>query len=262
MLFMSSRLSYFFILLFRHGFVGGMVVVLLSTASCRQHHPSDAENAIQIPNVHFVAYMKHYLDDGYSVRMIPKGNSMLPTLSNGKEVVTLQHIDVVKPGDVVLASTIDGHYVIHRVMSVEGNVVTLKGDHNKTTETAMITNVIAKMVAVEPVSNQNTSKTNETTRPDTQFMANPSYRIDAVDSLAWMVDTLRRQVDMHKAIVFNEPALLMWKQLRTQKFGLEDMKNILTGAYEVDEKTALNDCKKLLAEWKTSGLVIEAHRLP
>lgn len=232
-----------------------MAVAVVAFVSCWRSTPSAGQdNAIQIPNEQFVAYMKHYLDDGYRVRMVPKGNSMLPTLKNGEELVTLEHTAHVKPRDIVLALTDNGHYVIHRVLMVRGNTVTLKGDHNTTTEKARLEDVLARMVEVQPVPRA--SKIRRKADATFRYMANPAFRIDAVDSLAWMVDTLNRQVDMHNAIVFNETALFLWKKVGRQPFSLNDMKDTLMDAYEVDDSLALGDCRKLLEEWMECELVV------
>ena len=231
-----------------------IVVAIAAFVSCRRTPSAGHDNAIQIPNEQFVAYMKHYLDDGYRVRMVPKGNSMLPTLKNGEELVTLELTTHVKPRDIVLALTDNGHYVIHRVMMVRGNTVTLKGDHNTTTEQARLEDVLARMVEVQPVPR--VSKIRRKADATVRYMANPAFRIDAVDSLAWMVDTLNKQVDMHNAIVFNETALFLWKKVGRRQFCLNDMKDTLVDAYEVDDSLALGDCRKLLEEWMECELVV------
>ena len=247
-------------LLFRKTPIVLVIVAIATMVSCRRQQPSVQDNAIQIPNEHFVAYMKHYLDDGYLVRMVPKGNSMLPTLKNGEEIVTLKSAVQVKPRDIVLALSDNGHYVIHRVMMVKGNMVTLKGDHNKSTEKALLGDVIAKMVDVQPLESHVSARTPVDIQ--SRYMANPAYRIDAVDSLAWMVDTVRKQVDMHRAIVFNETALFLWKTVGKHQFGLGDMKTAITNAYEVDDSIALRDCRNLLEEWMECGLVVPVRPQP
>ena len=235
------------------------VFSLMMCGSCKHtHHPLANKDAIQVPNEKYVDYMKPYLQNGYLVRMVPKGNSMLPTLKNGEEVVTLKHAENVRPGDIVLALTSYGHYVIHRVVSVNGQRVTLKGDHNKSTETALIADVLATLVDKEPYHSEGSEKRGLSLDGTNRYKANPQYRIDTVDTLAWMVDTIHKKVDMHKAVVFNETALLVWNTVAKSGFTIYDMANCLTNNYEVDDSTALNDCRRLLVEWRDCGLVVGA----
>lgn len=235
------------------------VFSLMMCGSCKRTHHSPAnKDAIQVPNEKYVDYMKPYLQNGFLVRMVPKGNSMLPTLRNGEEVVTLKHTDNVQPGDIVLALTSYGHYVIHRVVSVKGKHVTLKGDHNQSTETALITDVLATLVNKEPYLRENGEKQGLPLEGKNKFKSNPLYRIDTVDTLAWMVDTLNKKVDMHRAVVFNETALLVWNTVAKSGFTINDMASCLTKNYEVDDSTAFNDCRRLLAAWRDCGLVVSA----
>ena len=235
------------------------VFSLMMCGSCKRTHHSPAnKDAIQVPNEKYVDYMKPYLQNGFLVRMVPKGNSMLPTLRNGEEVVTLKHTDNVQPGDIVLALTSYGHYVIHRVVSVNGKHVTLKGDHNQSTETALITDVLATLVDKEPYLRENGEKQGQPLDGKNKFKSNPLYRIDTVDTLAWLVDTLNKKVDMHRAVVFNETALLVWNTVAKSGFTINDMASCLTKNYEVDDSTAFNDCRRLLAAWRDCGLVVSA----
>ena len=232
-------------------------LLLAAVSSCRHSHKTTIHaDALQISNEQFVEYMKRYLDEGYRVRMVPKGNSMLPTLKNGEEVVTLVRCDTVRKGEIVLALTTYGHYVIHRVVSVKGEKATLKGDHNKTTETAILGNVLARLVNVEPKSVMAAAKPVAKVGENARYQANPHFRIDRVDSLAWMVDTLAKEIDMHRAVVFNEAALSVWEGVGDNCFSLHDMVGALTQVYDVDTLTAFNDCRRLLAEWLDCELVV------
>lgn len=236
-----------------------LVSFLLGGSTCRRSGATQsAGDAIQIPNEQFVEYMKPYLNKGYLVKMVPKGNSMLPTLKNGGEVVTLQYTNEVKPGDIVLALTSFGHYVIHRVVKVSGEQVTLKGDHNKATETGRLSNVLAKLVKVEPVDANSGKGSLQQVYGKAKYHANPLYRIDCQDSLAWMVDTIGKRIDMHRIVVFNETALYLWRELEKQDFTLYDMLTVVTDNYDVDSLRAFNDCRRLLKEWVGCELVVLA----
>ena len=70
------------------------------------------------------------VDEGVSVTFPVKGYSMLPFIIGGRESVILQKPQVVRLGDVVLAWVDDCRYVVHRVISIEGERVILMGDGN------------------------------------------------------------------------------------------------------------------------------------
>ena len=70
------------------------------------------------------------VEEGISVTLPVNGRSMLPFIIGGRESVILQRPTGLKVGHVVLAWADGGHYVVHRVISIEGDDVTLMGDGN------------------------------------------------------------------------------------------------------------------------------------
>ena len=70
------------------------------------------------------------VNDGVSVTFPVRGYSMLPFIIGGRESVVLQKPHVTQVGDVVLAWVDDCRYVVHRVISISDNQVTLMGDGN------------------------------------------------------------------------------------------------------------------------------------
>ena len=85
------------------------------------NHISDNEiirNAIQLVN------------EGMRVTFPVKGNSMLPFIIGSKESVDLVKPEQPKVGDVVLAWVEGCRYVVHRIIRIDGNQVTLMGDGN------------------------------------------------------------------------------------------------------------------------------------
>ena len=69
------------------------------------------------------------LEEGRTVRFTPLGNSMLPFIRGGRDNVVLCKKDSVEVGDIVLVR-LQGRYVLHRVIGLDGEKVTLMGDGN------------------------------------------------------------------------------------------------------------------------------------
>ena len=83
-------------------------------------------------------YFSHILteiDAGYHVVIPSKGNSMLPFIRPRTDEIKLSPIDnkSIQKGNIVLAKTDDGNYVIHRIEKIDGDTITLRGDGNLTT---------------------------------------------------------------------------------------------------------------------------------
>ena len=53
----------------------------------------------------------------------------------------------------------------------------------------------------------------------------------------------------------NESSALLWKEIQGKDFTAEDLAQLLTEHYEVDEKTALSDSEALMAQWIKAGIV-------
>jgi len=90
------------------------------------------------------------VSEGLSVTLPVKGRSMLPFIIGGRESVVLQNF-APKVGYVVLAWVDGCRYVVHRVICISGDTVTLMGDGNVSgTEHCSLADV--KAVATHVVS--------------------------------------------------------------------------------------------------------------
>lgn len=87
--------------------------------------------------------------EGVSVTLPVNGNSMLPFIIGGKESVILQGPGLIDVGDVVL-SWVDGcRYVVHRIVRIDGERVTLMGDGNLVgTEHCILNDIKARVTYV------------------------------------------------------------------------------------------------------------------
>ncbi len=84
------------------------------------------------------------VQDGVSVTFPVKGRSMLPFIFGGRESVILQKPGSLQRGQVVLAQVSPGRYVVHRIIKVEPDRITLMGDGNiRGTESCTPSNVLA-----------------------------------------------------------------------------------------------------------------------
>ncbi|MBR1548902.1 MAG: S24/S26 family peptidase [Prevotella sp.] len=70
------------------------------------------------------------VNEGMRVTFPVKGNSMLPFIIGSRESVDLVKPESPKVGDVVLAWVEGCRYVVHRIISIDGDRVTLMGDGN------------------------------------------------------------------------------------------------------------------------------------
>ncbi|WP_459187428.1 S24/S26 family peptidase [Parabacteroides sp. APC149_11_2_Y6] len=93
-----------------------------------------------------VAYL---LKAGGSVTFRVKGNSMRPLLHGEKDKVILIPPVAVKQGDLVLARLHAGNYVLHRIIQIQGDRLTLMGDGNLIgKEYCNMDNLVGKVEAV------------------------------------------------------------------------------------------------------------------
>ena len=85
---------------------------------------------VTVPNAVMLGEVKNLLSEGRSVVILTKGLSMLPFIRGEKDSVVLEKASAVAPGDIALAEISPGKWVLHRVIEVNGDRVTLRGDGN------------------------------------------------------------------------------------------------------------------------------------
>lgn len=101
------------------------------------------ENNILIPE------MASLLREGKEVRFTPTGVSMRPFIEGSKDVVVLRKFPDVRVGDISLAA-IGTSFVLHRVIKVDGEQVTLLGDGNiGRTEQCTKNNILGTVIRIE-----------------------------------------------------------------------------------------------------------------
>jgi signal peptidase I len=92
--------------------------------------------------------IEELLSKNGSLRLYPKGNSMLPLIREGTDSVLLVPADQIKPGDIVLVRT-DSHMTLHRLVSkVDERIITC-GDNCIAPDPVIIENqIIAKVLTI------------------------------------------------------------------------------------------------------------------
>lgn len=95
-----------------------------------------------------VTEISRLVNEGTHVTFVPKGSSMLPFIRGERDSVVLIKDDNIMPLDIVLAKVGDS-YVIHRILSIDGERVTLMGDGNLFGKEYCLRNdILAKVVKI------------------------------------------------------------------------------------------------------------------
>ena len=82
-----------------------------------------------VPNDILLGEVAAVLQEGREAILAPTGNSMLPFIRSGRDRVILRRQDSYAVGDIVLAH-FGGRYILHRIVALDGDAVTLMGDGN------------------------------------------------------------------------------------------------------------------------------------
>jgi len=88
--------------------------------------------------------------EGREVTIKPLGYSMLPFIRGGKDSVRLKKMPTVAVGDMLLVRLPGPRYVLHRLIALDGDRLTLMGDGNLAgTEKCTQADVLGTVVAIE-----------------------------------------------------------------------------------------------------------------
>ena len=117
-------------------------------------------NAVLLPQV------IDLLNEGHTVTLPLRGFSMRPFLEDQRDKALLIKPTQTNIGDVVLAEIEPHHYVLHRVVGIDGDQVTLRGDGNLATEHCELKDVKAFALG---------------------FYRKGRSRLETTDSLKWRV---------------------------------------------------------------------------
>lgn len=85
---------------------------------------------LSVSNDVFFEHVANLLNQGRQVELRVKGDSMRPFISGGKDRVLLYKAEQYAKGDIVLARTDSGQWMLHRIVSIDLPRVILMGDGN------------------------------------------------------------------------------------------------------------------------------------
>ncbi len=102
-----------------------------------------------LPNEVLLEEAGELLNEGREVTFTPLGSSMLPFIRGGKDSVTLKKKPDAAVGDIVLVR-LPGRYVLHRIIALEEEKVTLMGDGNLVgTENCRLPDIMGTVTAIQ-----------------------------------------------------------------------------------------------------------------
>lgn len=99
-----------------------------------------------IPNVMLLPNVADLLAEGHTVTLPLRGNSMRPFLEDNRDKGLLIKAGDFSVGDAVLAQVAPGTYVLHRIVRIKGDAITLCGDGNLNNEYCRRQDVIGFVV--------------------------------------------------------------------------------------------------------------------
>lgn len=103
-------------------------------------------NKLRIANATLLPEVVAMISEGHTVTIPLRGYSMRPFLEDGRDKAVLSRPDDIGVGDAVLAEIEPGRYVLHRIIVIDGDNVTLRGDGNLANEHCKLTDIRAKAI--------------------------------------------------------------------------------------------------------------------
>jgi len=100
------------------------------SARQRRRNSLQKHNIMQLSGEFIISEALRLVGEGRDVIFPVKGCSMLPFIIGGKESAVFSPVKKIKKGRVVLAYTSGGNYVVHRIIKIKDDDVTLMGDGN------------------------------------------------------------------------------------------------------------------------------------
>lgn len=119
---------------------------------------------IRFPNAMLLPEIVRLLNEGHTVTLRLRGFSMRPFLEDSRDKALMTKAVNPKTGDPVLAEIAPGRFVLHRIIRIENDDVTLRGDGNMLTEHCHLEDIKASVIG---------------------FYRKGSDKLDRIDSWKW-----------------------------------------------------------------------------
>lgn len=111
-------------------------------------------------------FVVEQLEAGHTATLPLRGRSMRPFLEDGRDKALLKIEHNPQVGDAVLAEIAKGHFVLHRIIRIEGEHVVLRGDGNLNEEHCTLSDIRAKAIG---------------------FYRKGRNKLDSTESLKWRI---------------------------------------------------------------------------
>lgn len=107
---------------------------------------SDMKQAIIFNNAEFLPEVLRLIGEGHTVTLPLRGFSMRPFLEDGRDKALLSKVSTPNVGDPVLAIIDNRYYVLHRIVEIDGDKLTLLGDGNLSPEHCTANDIVASVI--------------------------------------------------------------------------------------------------------------------
>lgn len=97
-------------------------------------------------NAELIPEIVRLIDEGHTVTLGLRGYSMRPFLEDNRDKALLVQVNCPEVGMPVLAEVGERHYVLHRIVSINGDDVVLRGDGNIGTERCRLQDIKAEAI--------------------------------------------------------------------------------------------------------------------
>jgi len=217
------------------------------------------DDVIPVGNNDFFPVVTEYLADGHEVIIPTKGNSMKPNILDG-DVVLLKAAKKYKVGDAVLAFTTRDYWVLHRIMAIDGDSVTLKGDNNKGCEKCLLSKIVGKYIKKVEGGKASSKVTQNKGKimNDKKYCLTEGIALKQIGETFVLIDERGDVIDFSKLITLNETAAELWKMAEHDKtFSINTMAKKMCEMYDAEISMVEKDCEGVLREWISQGFVKE-----
>lgn len=105
---------------------------------------------LELRNDIFFAEVERRINDGQSVTIPVKGFSMRPMMRSEKDkVIVVRHTEKDIKHRAVMLFRHNGHHIMHRIITIDGNDITFAGDGNyRKTEQVTKDDIVAQVTAI------------------------------------------------------------------------------------------------------------------